>query len=270
LIRLNTVRSLIERSSDEDDIDEATERVVSALQLLVNAIKRSDQSHFGATNRQNMFQMARQIVENFPEINLMLKEVIQMSCSAVDGIVRSLCTGNTTTETPKTRCDALIALVKHSIAHEVKHRVASHVHSPMSENVSRLSVCLGLHVLSESLDASQSVVITSKVQAMEHGITKALNKLGEMDALVKEVSDEFGIEADLWNVARKSICAGKQTVAMDVTMGNLQSDLRTLGDILRGSSPETASAGGIGRKSAWTASELNNMRVRSRNVRQKT
>jgi hypothetical protein len=259
----------MERSSDEDDIDGVTEQVVAAVQPLVDAVGQLDQSDFGTMNRQSMFQMARQIVQHFPEINLMLTEVIQVSCSAVEGIVRSLCTDSVTV-TPKTRCDALVALVKQSVAHEVKHRVASHVHSPVSEDVSRLSLCLRQHVLSESLDGSHALVIVRKVQAVERGITEALNKLGEMDALVKEVSDDIGIEKDLWDVTRKSICAGKPADTLDVTMGHLQSDLRTLRDILRGASRGTAFAGGMGRKSAWTDPELQDMQMRSRNVRQKT
>lgn len=237
------------------------------LQQFVMIVNQLDQSDFTNENRQNMLVLCGTIVENFPRISLVVEQVLQLLRSAVQGITGSRRNGAGGT-IPTTRCDAQIALVKNSVAHQVRFRDSQDDQSHMSDNMAKLCVDLKEYVESESLDGNEALLIFGKAQAVERGIANALNEFGEMDILVKGVSNEIGMVPDLWRVARKSIGNGTSKDTIDVTLGHLRSDLRRLCDTVTGAPSETVSTG-KGRQRLWTDNELNSMKIRAQSFRQK-
>ena len=55
-----------------------------------------------------------------------------------------------------------------------------------------------------------------------------MNEFGKMDIWVKGVSNEIGIEPDLWRVVRKSIAAGTSKDTIEVTMDHRLAGTRRL------------------------------------------
>ena len=246
--------------------------MVAGVQKFAQVVQGLGQTDFGLDNRKNMFVMFRDFVGYFTEIHLIFDEVVQLSCDAVQWIADRICDGSvdSATNIPKTRCDAVLALVRSSIHHEVTCRKPGEVSNPMSPNIISLAVRLAKHVNCDMLNAKEAFIILEKAQAVERGVGKALNRLGDVDCCVKMLSNEFGIESSLWRVARKSISNRQQQQTIDATLGRLQSDLRCLRDALLQASQETASVGGMGRSRAWTDNELHTMQVQKRSVRPKT
>ena len=259
-------------SNDNVNANETIERVVAGVQKLAEVVQGLEQADFGLDNRAHMFSMFREIVENFSKTHLIFDELVRLLCDAVQNIAGRISGGNidSTTKIPKTRCDAVLALVRRSISHGIKFPAPVETGDPMSPTMISLACRLFEHVQCHTLDAGDALVIMSKAQAVEQGTAEALNRLGDMDCYMKTVSSELGIESDLRTVARKSISHGEQEQTIDATLDHLQSDLRCLRDVLQGVSQGSSSAGGVGRARAWTDNELETMRARRRNVRKKT
>jgi len=261
-------------SNDNVNENETIERVVAGVQKLAEVVQGLEQADFGLDNRAHMFSMFREIVQNFSKAHLIFDELVCLLCDAVQNIASRISGGNvdSTTKIPKTRCDAVLALVRRSISRGIKFPAPVETGDPMSQTLNSLACRLFEHVQCDTvaLDAGDALVIMSKAQAVEQGTAEALNRLGDMDCYMKTVSSELGIESDLWTVARKSISHGEPEQTIDATLHHLQSDLRCLRDVLQGVSQGSSSAGGMGRARAWTDNELETMRVRQRNVRRKT
>ena len=265
-IRPVAVRSLAEGFfNDAVDAHETIRQVDARLKQFVMIVNQLDPPDFTNGNRQNIFTMFRKIVQDFPRISLVVEDVLPLLRSAVQGITSMRGAVGTN---PATRFDAHIALVQCSITHEITLGNSQDDQSRMSENMAKLVVDMQEHVKSQSLKASEALLIFGRALAVERGTAKALNEFGKMDSWVKGLSNEIGIEPDLWRVARTSIghCTPKDTIA--VTMGHLHSDLHRLRDAVMRPPQETVSAG-KGRKSAWTDIDLHNMSRRSESFRQK-